>query len=92
LTSEAPNIQFRTVIWCFFISHKGEIILLDGVKVKRYVTNEATQYLVVGMLIERAPSLNRNEGYVMNLECKLGDRMKPINFMPFFTEAKFMLN
>lgn len=65
--------------------------MLAGVNVKRYVSHEATQYLVVGMLIERTPSL-KNGGTVENWEFKFGDRLQPINFMPFFTEAKYMLN
>lgn len=66
--------------------------MIFGDNVKRFVTNEATQYIVVGMLIERAPSLNRNEGSTINLEIRFGNRMQPINFIPFFTETKYMLN
>ncbi|MEK5183392.1 MULTISPECIES: hypothetical protein [unclassified Paenibacillus] len=66
--------------------------MIAGVNVKRYVTHEATKYIVVGMLIERSPLLNINNYSEMNLEFKLGDRHQPINFMPFFTEAKYLIN
>ena len=58
------------------------------IRVSRFLGEEASEYMVVGLMMLK-PEVDSFSGSISyNMTCKLGDTNKPIAFWSFFEQAQ----